>query len=179
MACLAPTPATFLPSVLPRTQEVRKWIPPKTRASAISETAPEKLENERVPGRDSEVTVKEVLSPNLEARMNAAEPLIAACAEGYSGKAGEPGLKKSSHGSHVGSASAGVRPSRIAAIGRQKLYRYLESQQAMTASAMLTFNKANKWTFSWNDSPRSVEIWAATRPQVSGVLLCQKSASSD
>jgi len=109
----------------------------------------------------------------------AAAPLIEAWAEGYSGKAGVPGLKKSSHGSHVGSASAGVRPSRIAVIGRQKLYRYLESQQAMTASAMVTFNKANRWTFSWNDSLRSAEIWTATRSQVSGVLLCQKSVSSD
>ena len=35
-------------------------MPPKTRASAISETALEKLENEGVPGRDSDVTVKEV-----------------------------------------------------------------------------------------------------------------------
>src|SRR5271165_6720965 len=144
--------------MLPRTQEVRKWMPPKTRASAISATALEKLENERVPGRDSEVTVKEVLSPKMEAKMNAAEPLIEEWAEGYSGKAGVPGVKKSSQGSHVGSASAGVRPSRIAVIGRQKLYRYLESQQAMTASAMVTFNKANRWTFSWNDRPRSMEI---------------------
>ena len=96
-------------------------MPPKTRASAISETALEKLENERVPGRDSEVTVKEVLSPKVEARMNAAEPLIEAWAEGYSGKAGVPGGKKSSQGSQVGSASAGVRPSWIAVIGRQKL----------------------------------------------------------
>ena len=78
-------------------------------------------ENARAPGRDSEVTVKEVFSPKMEARMTAAEPLIEAWAEGYSGKAGVPGLKKSSQGSHVGSASAGVRPSRIAVIGRQKL----------------------------------------------------------
>ena len=42
-------------------------MPPKTRASAISETALEKLENERVPERDSEVTAKEVLSPKMEA----------------------------------------------------------------------------------------------------------------
>ena len=42
--------------------------------------------------------VKEVLSPKMEARMNAAEPLIEAWAEGYSGKAGVPGLKKSSQG---------------------------------------------------------------------------------
>src|SRR5580704_6762200 len=132
-------------------------MPPNTRASAISETALEKLENERVPGRDSEVTVKEVFSPKMEARMNAAEPLIAAWAEGYSGKAGVPGLKKPSQGSHVGSASVGVRPCRIAVIGRQKLYRYLESRQAITASAMVTFNKANRWTFSWNDRPRSME----------------------
>ena len=47
-----------------------------------------------------------VVPETRKPRMNAAEPLIAACAEGYSGKAGVPGLKKSSHGSHVGSASA-------------------------------------------------------------------------
>lgn len=103
--------ATLLPSVLPRTHEVRKWTPPKMRASAICETALEKPENERVPGRDSEVTVKEVLSPKVEARTNAAEPLIDAWAEGYSGWAGVPELKKSSQGSHVGAASDGVRPS--------------------------------------------------------------------
>src|SRR5580692_9942987 len=97
-------------------------MPPKTRASAISATALEKLENERVSlGRDSEVTVKAVFSPNADARTNAAEPLIEAWAEGYSGKAGVPGGKKSSQGSQVGSASAGVRPSWIAVIGRQKL----------------------------------------------------------
>jgi hypothetical protein len=77
---------------------VRKWMPPMIRTSAISATALEKLENERVPGRDSEMTVKEVLSPKMEARMNAAEPLIEAWAEGYSGKAGVPGLKRSSQG---------------------------------------------------------------------------------
>ena len=66
-------------------------MPPKTRASAISETALEKLVKARVPGRDSEVTVNEVLSPKVEARMTAAEPLIEAWAEGYSGKAGVPG----------------------------------------------------------------------------------------
>ena len=41
-------------------------MPPMTRTSAISATALEKLENERVPGRDSEMTVKEVLSPKME-----------------------------------------------------------------------------------------------------------------
>src|SRR5215469_11986233 len=119
MACVATKLATALPSVLPRSHDVRKCMPPKTRASAISETALEKLENERVPGSDSEVTVKEVLSPKMEARISAAEPLIEAWAEGYSGKGGVPGLglKESSQGSHVGSASAGVRPSRIAVIG--------------------------------------------------------------
>src|SRR6516162_9583473 len=93
-------------------------MPPNTRASAISATALEKLEKERVPGRDSEVTVKEMLSPKMKARTNAAEPLIEAWAEGYSGNAGAPGLKKSSQGSHVGSASGGLRPSRIAVIAR-------------------------------------------------------------
>jgi hypothetical protein len=39
------------------------------------------------------VTVKEVFSPKSEASTNAAEPLIEAWADGYSGKAGVPGLK--------------------------------------------------------------------------------------
>ena len=72
-------------------------MPPKTRASAISATALEKLENERVPGRTSEVTVNAVLSPNAAERTNAAAPLTVEWADGYSGCAGVPALKKSSH----------------------------------------------------------------------------------
>ena len=50
-------------------------MPPKTRASAISEVAAVKLENDRVPGRTSDVTVNAVFSPNAAARINAAAPL--------------------------------------------------------------------------------------------------------
>src|SRR6266404_9484444 len=95
-------------------------MPPKTRASAISAVASEKLEYVRVPGRISDVTLKGVFSPNAAARMKAAAPLIEECADGYSGYAGVPGLrgKESSNGSHSGSASVGVSPARIAVIGR-------------------------------------------------------------
>src|SRR6267143_6095594 len=109
-------------------------MPPKTRASAISAVAAEKLGNERVvPGRTSEVRLKSVFSPNAAARMKPAAPLIEEWADGYSGCAGVPAGKKSSHGSHSGSASAGVRPARIAVIGRQKTERYLVSQHAISA----------------------------------------------
>src|SRR5579859_2985836 len=64
-------------------------------------------------------------------------------------------------------------------MGRQKMKRYLESQQAMAASAMVTFNRANRWAFSTRERPLFAEIWAAMRFQVSDVLLCQKRASSD
>src|SRR6266550_737212 len=95
-------------------------MPPKTRASAISATAFAKLENARVPGRASEVTLNAAFSPNAAARMNAAEPLTVEWPDGYSGCGGVPVAKKSNHGTQVGSASAGVRPVRIAVMGRQK-----------------------------------------------------------
>jgi hypothetical protein len=43
-------------------------MPPKTRASAISANADEKLEKERVPGKIFEVAVKGVSSPKVLAR---------------------------------------------------------------------------------------------------------------
>jgi hypothetical protein len=51
-------------------------MPPKTRASAISAIASEKLEYVRVPGRTSEVTLNAVFSPNAAASTKAAAPLI-------------------------------------------------------------------------------------------------------
>src|SRR6266436_8214705 len=96
-------------------------MPPKTRAFAISATASGKLANERVfPGVVSEVTLNAAFSPNAAARINAAEPLTVECPEGYSGCPGVPPGKKSSQGIQAGSESAGVKPSRIAEIGRQK-----------------------------------------------------------
>ena len=77
--------ATVCPSALPRTQDVLKWIPPNTLASAISATTAEKLGNERVPGLISDVTEIAVFSPNVAARIYAAEPLTVECPEGYSG----------------------------------------------------------------------------------------------
>src|SRR5260370_12734551 len=98
-------------------------MPPNTRALAISATACEKLANERIFagfGFVSESTVKAVFSPNAAARMNAADPLTVEWPEGYSGCAGVPPGKKSSQGIQLGSESAGVNPSLIAVIGRQK-----------------------------------------------------------
>src|SRR5258708_24362593 len=96
-------------------------MPPKTRAVAMCATASVKLANERVfPGVVSEVTLNAVFSPNAAARMKAAEPLTVEWPDGYSGCAGVPPGKKSSQGIQAGSESAGVNPSRIAEIGRQK-----------------------------------------------------------
>src|ERR1700726_647195 len=158
-------------------------MPPNTRASAISATAAEKLENARVPVRTSEVTVNGVSSPNAAPRINAAAPLTVEWPEGYSGCAGVPAGKKSSHGTQVGSGSVlsflSVSPKRMAVMGRQKTYLYLESQQAIAASAMVTFNKANKCAFSVKLKERLVEICAAIRFQYKAVLPAQNSASSD
>ena len=158
-------------------------MPPNTRASAISATAAEKLGNARVPGRTSEVTVNGVLSPNVALRINAAAPLTVEWPEGYSGCGGVPAGKKSSHGTQVGSGSVlsfpSVSPKRMAVMGRQKTYRYFESQHAIAASAMLTFSKANKCAFSVKLKERLVEICEAIRFQNTAVLPAQNSASSD
>src|ERR1700752_1997817 len=144
-------------------------MPPKTRALAISATASEKLANVRVPGRTSEVTLNAVFSPNAASRMNAAEPLTVEWPEGYSGCAGVPAGKKSSHGTQVESGSVllflSVSPKRMAVMGRQKTYRYLESQHAIAASAMLTFNNANKCAFSVKLKERLPQGWGANNIQ--------------
>src|SRR3974390_583274 len=100
-------------------------MPPKTRALAISATASLKLLKERVPGRTSEVTVKEEFSPNWAARIAAAEPLTVEWPEGYSGGGGVPGApgagRASSQGSQVGSAvTTPATPVRMAVMGLQK-----------------------------------------------------------
>src|SRR5258708_38606827 len=124
-------------------------MPPTTRALATSATASEKLENVRVPGRTSEVTLNAVSSPNAAARTNAAEPLTVEWPDGYSGCGGVPmSGKKSNHGTQVGPASAGVSPVRFALIGRQKTQRYLPSQQTIPASSIVTFSVANSRAFS-------------------------------
>ena len=93
-------------------------MPPNTRASAISATTDEKLANERVPGLTSEVTLNDVLSPNLLVSTNAAAPLTVEWPEGYSGCGGVPGGKESSQGTQAGSGF-GLPGSRMAVIGRQ------------------------------------------------------------
>src|ERR1700675_2562618 len=99
-------------------------MPPKTRASAISATAAEKLGNDRVPGRTSEMTVNGVSSPNAAPSTHAADPLTVEWPEGYSGWAGVPLGRESSHGVQLGSGSVlafpSASPSRIAVMGLQK-----------------------------------------------------------
>src|ERR1700694_2117381 len=99
-------------------------MPPNTRASAISATAAEKLEKLRVPVQTSDVTLNGVLSPKAVARICAAAPLTVEWPDGYSGWAGVPVGKESSHGTQFGSGSVpalpSVSPKRIAVIGRQK-----------------------------------------------------------
>src|SRR5579864_2099369 len=127
-------------------------MPPNTRASAISATTAEKLGKDRVPGRISDVTLNGVSSPNIPARIYAAEPLTVECPDGYSGCAGVPGGRASNHGIQAGSGDVpgfpSVSPARMAVMGRQKTYRYLESQHAIAASAIATFSKANRCAFS-------------------------------
>src|SRR3954465_6082381 len=142
-------------------------MPPNTRASAISATAAEKLANDRVPARSSDVKVKGELSPNMAARIDAAEPLTVEWPDGYSGCGGVPDGRASSHGVHVVSGSVlalpSVSPKRIAVIGRQKTYRYLPSKQAIAASAMETPNKANRCAFAVKLKDRLSGTSAPTR----------------
>ena len=157
-------------------------MPPNTRASAISATAAEKLANDRVPGRSSDVKVKGELSPNMAARIDAAEPLTVEWPDGYSGCGGVPDGRASSHGVHAVSGSVLALPSvsakRIAVIGRQNTYRYLRSKQAIAASAMETPNKANRCAFAVKFKDRLAEIYAATRFQNNAAFPAQNSANS-
>src|SRR5260221_6561511 len=140
-------------------------MPPKTRASATSDVAAEKLANVRVPGRTSDVVLNAVPSPNSSARMNAAAPLTVECPDGYSGCAGVPVGKKSSQGTQAGSGPTPALPVRIAVIGRQNTNRYFPYQQAIAASAIDTFNAANKQAFSVIEMVRYTELCDAIRFQ--------------
>src|SRR5947199_6376300 len=73
--------------------------------------AAEKLENDRVPCRTSDVTVNGVLSPNAASRIKAAAPLTVEWPEGYSGCGGVPAGKKSSQGVQAGSTAVAALPS--------------------------------------------------------------------
>ena len=55
------------------------------------------------------------------------------CALGYSGWLGVPGSSGVHAGSPVVAALPSVSPARIAVIGRQNVYRYFASKQAMRA----------------------------------------------
>jgi Peptidase family M28 len=142
-------------------------MPPNTRASAISSTTAEKLGKDLVPDRTSDVTENAVLSPKIAARIYAAEPLTVEWPDGYSGWAGVPGGKKSNHGVHPGSGSVlafpSVSPPRMAVMGRQKTYRYFESQHAIAASAIARFSKANRCALSVKLKDRLADTWDAMR----------------
>src|SRR5580693_7459522 len=110
-----------MPSAVPSTQAVRKWMPPNTRAFLISSKAAEKLVNLRVtPGMAFEPTLRDVSSPNVCDRICVAAALTQECAEGYSGKAGVV-----ISGVHAPSGMVlslpSVSPSWIAVIGRHEL----------------------------------------------------------
>ena len=116
----------------------------------------EARERPRRPGRTSDVTVNAVSLPNILVSTSAAEPLTVECPEGYSGWGGVPVGRASSHGTQPVSTAVEAfmsrSPSRIAVIGRQKTNRYLLSQHAITASAMLMFIRANRWALCVSDS---------------------------
>src|SRR5437868_5303425 len=122
-------------------------MPAYTRLIPASSAAWEKLVNERVtPGIASDVVVKAVWSPKNAARTVLAAPLKVLWPESYDGKLG---VVRS--GVQVGSAAVAGLPSvsaaRMAVIGRQKLYVYFASQQAIPASARAMSRAANSRAF--------------------------------
>ena len=101
--------------------------------------------------------LKAVSLPTMLVRTSAAALLTQAWADGYSGWSGV-GRK----GVQAGSASVASLPSvsarGMAVTGRQNRYVYLLSQQAMVASTMARFSRANRRAFS----TRPVCLWAVT-----------------
>ena len=84
-------------------------------------------------------------------------PLISLWAEGYSGNGGVA-RKGTQFGSGVIRNPSALR---IALIGRQKLYVYFVSQQAIAASAAAMFRRANNRAFSEIDRPLPAATWLA------------------
>src|SRR5260370_6027613 len=92
------------------------------------------------------------LSPKSEMRACAIAPLISLWPEGYSGYAGV-----ARNGTQLGSAVMRYPSAlRMALIGRQKLYAYFESQQAIAASAAAMFRIANTRALCEMDNPLAV-----------------------
>jgi len=96
-------------------------MPPKTRALATSATASAKLEKRTSARTNIGGDAKRcVLSKRGAQGRTQADPLTVGMARWILRNVLElPAGKKSSHGTHPGTASAGVRPARIAVIGRQ------------------------------------------------------------
>src|SRR5262245_20645276 len=84
-------------------------------------------------------------------------PVSSLWADGYSG-CGGVARKESQFGSGVIRNPSALR---MALIGRQKLYVYLESQQAIAASAAAMFRRANIRALSEMDSFLAAATWLA------------------
>src|SRR4051812_28001835 len=116
---------------------------PASLAAALNEG------NARVtPGKSSDVVVNGMSSePKNSASTAAAAPLKVLCPETHSGNGGV-----TSKGVHEPSATVSGFPSvsalRMAVIGRQKLYRYLQSQATIPASARAKLSNAKRRAFS-------------------------------
>src|SRR5262247_1774973 len=95
-------------------------------------------------------------------RTCAIAPLISLWADGYSGCAGVA-RKESQFGSGVIRNPSALR---MALIGRQKLYVYFESQQAIAASAEAMFKRANIREVSKIDSFLATATWLAIGFQI-------------
>src|SRR5260370_25278574 len=97
------------------------------------------------------------LSPKSEMRACAIAPLISLWPEGDSGYAGV-----ARNGTQLGSAVMRYPSAlRMALIGRQKLYAYFESQQAIAASPAAMFRRANTRPLCETDNPVALAAWLA------------------
>src|SRR5262245_15086890 len=124
------------------------------RLCPASSAAAAKLANDRVtPGKSSVVSEK-LVGPNTASSTVLAAPLNVLCPDVYVGKFGV-----TSNGTHVASGVVAALlswpASRIAVIGRHRLYWYLQSQATMPASASARSNSANSRAFCTSVLPRS------------------------
>src|SRR5688572_7348653 len=105
------------------------------------------------PGRSSENVVNGILSdPKKTASTTAPAPLNVLCPDVYSGNGGV--AKSGSHAASFSVASfPSVSPLRIAAMGRHKLYAYLQSHDTTAASDSAMFSSAKRRAFCSIDNP--------------------------
>jgi hypothetical protein len=127
----------------------------RAQESASSATASGKPAKDRItPGIAGDSRANRLSSPKSAASTVAAALPMVEWPDEYSGKAGV-----TSNGDQSGS----VR--RMAVTGRQKVYVYFVSQQAITASAIARFSIASARAFSDRSVPRSAARSRATRFQ--------------